>query len=599
MTAEWRPSEGTTTTDIRWQSLRRAGLRGEVRRSDRPNLFFPVFVYNDGSGVHSVGEPISRSAQPFDTSPPGTTAVWPSRSDGSDGYWQVSHGRVRQLVSKGFVRAPQPLSSSILYLKKGEAKRVESGYYPVIGRRADGSVDTQPPQSGAAFIPGTQWRITFLMVGWFGRNIYKRFVPRRVFPFPKSLYAVEDSLRFFVGNKRNAIVLDFFAGSGTTAHAVMRLNRQDAGRRQCISVTNNEVGAQEQTELRSKELRPGEPEWEKWGICEYITKPRVAAAITGKTPDGEPIKGDYKFTDEFPMAEGFRGERRVLHADLRNAGRRQPPHGLRSHRAAAVDARGQPRTAHREIPAAGWEVVDTYGLLTDLDQATPFLKAVRKAEGLRIAYIVTDDERRFQALARRLPEGVEAGPSVRVLSDQFRLRQRKRGMKVTLKDYQDDAVRDILANVRKARKRWREDKERHAFSLTAPTGAGKTVMAAAVFEALFHGDDGYDFDADPGAVVIWFSDDPSLNEQTRFRLMESSDRLRQHGHGGGGQQLPSPSLRAREDLLPQHAEARQEEPAGARLRRKWRSGRLSRDAPRHCARTRSGTPSATPSKTRR
>jgi hypothetical protein len=51
-------------------------------------------------------------------------------------------------------------------------------------------------------------------------------------------------------------------------------------------------------------------------------------------------------------------------------------------------------------------------------------------------------------------------------------------------------------------------------------------MAAAVFEALFHGDDGFNFDRDPGAVVIWFSDDPSLNEQTRFRLMESSDRLR-------------------------------------------------------------------------
>jgi type III restriction enzyme len=62
-------------------------------------------------------------------------------------------------------------------------------------------------------------------------------------------------------------------------------------------------------------------------------------------------------------------------------------------------------------------------------------------------------------------------------------------------------------------------------SLTAVTGAGKTVMAAAAFEALFHGDDEFNFDADPGAVVIWFSDDPSLNEQTRFRLMEASDRI--------------------------------------------------------------------------
>jgi len=98
-------------------------------------------------------------------------------------------------------------------------------------------------------------------------------------------------------------------------------------------------------------------------------------------------------------------------------------------------------------------------------------------------------------------------------------------MKFTLKDYQDEAVREALGNLRKARKRWREDGDKHAFSLTAPTGAGKTVMAAAIFEALFHGDDSYEFDADPGAVVIWFSDDPSLNEQTRFRLMESSDRI--------------------------------------------------------------------------
>ncbi len=98
-------------------------------------------------------------------------------------------------------------------------------------------------------------------------------------------------------------------------------------------------------------------------------------------------------------------------------------------------------------------------------------------------------------------------------------------MKFTLKDYQEEAVENVLVNLRKASRRWREDGDKHAFSLTATTGAGKTVMAAAVFEALFHGDDNYDIEPDPGAVVIWFSDDPSLNEQSRFRLLEASDRL--------------------------------------------------------------------------
>lgn len=98
-------------------------------------------------------------------------------------------------------------------------------------------------------------------------------------------------------------------------------------------------------------------------------------------------------------------------------------------------------------------------------------------------------------------------------------------MKFTLKDYQDDAVVDVLDRLKKARKRWHEDGDKNAFSLTATTGAGKTVMAAAVFEALFYGSDDYNFEADPGAVVIWFSDDPSLNEQSRWRLHEASDKL--------------------------------------------------------------------------
>ncbi|HWQ87071.1 DEAD/DEAH box helicase [Brevundimonas sp.] len=98
-------------------------------------------------------------------------------------------------------------------------------------------------------------------------------------------------------------------------------------------------------------------------------------------------------------------------------------------------------------------------------------------------------------------------------------------MKFTLINYQEEAVRDVLKRLHKARKDWREDRYQSAFSLTAATGAGKTVMAAAALEALFHGDDKFDFTRDPGAVVIWFSDDPSLNEQTRYRLTQAADRI--------------------------------------------------------------------------
>jgi len=98
-------------------------------------------------------------------------------------------------------------------------------------------------------------------------------------------------------------------------------------------------------------------------------------------------------------------------------------------------------------------------------------------------------------------------------------------MKFTLKDYQQDAVDDVLRRLEQARTVFHRDGKESSFSLTATTGAGKTVMAAAAIEALFYGNDRFDFEADPGAVVIWFSDDPNLNDQTRSRLMEASEKL--------------------------------------------------------------------------
>jgi adenine-specific DNA-methyltransferase len=144
-----------------------------------------------------------------------------------------------------------------------------------------------------------------------GTNVLARLLPGRRFDYCKSLYAIEDTIRFAVGAKKDALILDFFSGSGTTTHAVMRLNKQDAGRRRCILVTNNEVSVREQASLEARGLSPGDEEWEALGICQYITKPRIRAAITGQTPDGEEIRGNYQIrgaevSDPFPMKDGFK-----------------------------------------------------------------------------------------------------------------------------------------------------------------------------------------------------------------------------------------------------------------------------------------------------
>ena len=240
-----------------------------------------------------------------------------------------------------------------------------------------------------------------------GSTLLRRFIPKRKFPFPKSLYAVEDALRFYVGHKPNALIVDFFAGSGTTAHAVMRLNKQDNGRRKCILVTNNEVSADEQAGLRQQRLRPGDPDWEAMGICEYIMKPRIAAAVTGKTTDGSPIEGDYKFTDESPMAEGF--EENVEFFTMIYEAPRPVAHN-RAFEAIAPLLWLRAGSQGRRIDKArqDFDVADTYAVLFDLDASQDFLAAVAEAESVRIAFIVTDDDRGFQMVCGELPARVEA-----------------------------------------------------------------------------------------------------------------------------------------------------------------------------------------------
>jgi adenine-specific DNA-methyltransferase len=391
--------------EVEWGRLTRNGANG--RRTARPNLFYPIFFSMNGS-FHSVGKPLPLAADKSSiVKPPGTIAVFPTATDGTEMTWALTPERLQDYVQRGFVKfgnlrpdAPQPVR--IYYLTEGYVEAASEGRIVLVQ-----GTTRWVHQQAKGMKPLTVWNMPSHNAAEGGTNLLKKLLPDRRFPFPKSLYGVEDALRFFLSDKPNATLLDFFSGSGTTAHAVMRLNRQDGGRRQCISVTNNDVAADEQKALREQGLRPGDLEWEKWGICDYITKARIAAAITGKTPEGKEIQGDYKFTDEFPIAEGFEENAEFFTLTY------ETPIGIRHNRAFARIApllwmrAGSIGRRIEELPERGWDVADTYGLLTDLDQATAFSDAIESKGTVRSAFIVTDDDRRFQSIARRLPNRVE------------------------------------------------------------------------------------------------------------------------------------------------------------------------------------------------
>lgn len=390
-----------------WNSLRRRGA-GNLR-SDRPGCFYPIYVQDDS--IVAIGSPLGPHEQPGDEETiVGATAMYPIREDGTQGRYECNPKTAEELRQKGYLRLKMHRGEpSIQYLRRSEIQRLSTGELLSRGRTEQGHLHIEWGDEVARQVkPKSAWNMPSHDADQNGSRINRLLMPDRKFPYPKSLYAVEDSLRFFVGDKPDALVLDFFSGSGTTAHAVMRLNKQDGGRRRSISVTNNEVSADEQKRLVKKQLRPGDPDWEALGICDYITKPRIKAAITGQTPAGDLIKGDYKFVDEFPMADGFEENVEFFTLTYENpalveldlAFERIAP--LLWMRAGSEGRRVDERTDT-------FEVADTYAVLFNVDSSKAFLAAVEKADGLRIAYIVTDDETQYQAIAGQLPEGIESG----------------------------------------------------------------------------------------------------------------------------------------------------------------------------------------------
>ena len=392
------------TAGLEWLGLRRR--EPTSRRGERPHQFYPIFVDTESNMIHSIGEPVEDHVDRHSlVAPEGTVAVWPIKPDGTEMLWGLTPSVLRRNWRDGFVRVSR--KGTVQYLQTGTIADIADGTVTVTGRAKDGSVIGSKPVDDDTPTPKRVWNVPSHNAETGGTRVLSKLIPGRRFPYPKSLYAVEDILRFFLSEKQKAVVLDFFAGSGTTAHAVMRLNRLDKGRRQCISITNNEVSPDEEDQLRGQALRPGDSEWERWGICEYITKPRLEAAITGVNPNGDTIEGEYDYTDEFPLAVGF--DENVEFFRMTYEAPRPVAHN-RAFEAIAPLLWFRAGSQGRRIEKAkhDFDVADTYAVLFDLDASRHFLAAVAEVESVGIAFVVTDDDRGFQMVCGELPARVEA-----------------------------------------------------------------------------------------------------------------------------------------------------------------------------------------------
>ena len=192
--------------EIDWSPLRNWG--GESERSDAKNCFYGIRV-KDGQiiGFDDVlGDDVhpSKNIRLDD----GTTVVYPIDNNGVERKWRYARQSIENIWN--IIRAT----------KKKDIWDIEIGkpYAPY----------------------KTVWTDKKYDANEYGTQLINNMVPNKNFDFPKSLWNVYDCLYSVVAEKKNSTILDFFAGSGTTGHAVMKLNAEDGGNRKFILCTNNE-----------------------------------------------------------------------------------------------------------------------------------------------------------------------------------------------------------------------------------------------------------------------------------------------------------------------------------------------------------------------
>lgn len=392
---DWSPSPNKTKQKSKkkktpdWTSMMRRGSHSS--RLERDGLYYAIYVDPVSKTIQKIGRPLDLSLDK-DEEIEGLVQIIPLRSNGEQGCWQVGPEELKNRIEQGRIRLGKKTSYGFVvnYLPDGAYNDVVSDKFHIEGRASDGSliayrIDLDDPDD---MIAPSQWKIALHNSSEQGSTLLNNILGDR-FEFPKSLYAVHDTLRFFVANKPNAIILDFFAGSGTTLHAVNLLNEEDGGHRRCIMVTNNEVSEKEEKTMTLKGLRPGDKEWEQFGIAQYVNWPRTVCTIEGHDINGNSLKGDYQtsLTEESSIKRSIKQIAIDVPSDRKG-------NDIRKQISAIADK--------KEKTAFLFDVDNVDDFMEELDEETETI------------YIVTSDNKKFKAAKKALDELPELTRTVMV-----------------------------------------------------------------------------------------------------------------------------------------------------------------------------------------
>ena len=248
-------------------------------KTTRPNQAYPIFIDRETMNIVGVGKSLTERVNEgtysgeladfpfdFDEAPEGTAALWPISSKGAECVWRLIPERLKNDWKKGYLKVSKnkskvnPNEYSVQYLPEGVISKIKSGELEVVGQEpgAPTLVFGENKTVGGE-IPTIWTEKDFYTTK--GTAAIKEIFGDKRFSYPKPLELIVEILRAVT--KTDSIVLDFFAGSGTTGQACLELNKQDSGNRRFIVCTNNEGD-----------------------ICNSVTYPRLQTIFSGVRIDG-------------------------------------------------------------------------------------------------------------------------------------------------------------------------------------------------------------------------------------------------------------------------------------------------------------------------